>query len=307
MRLNQVHEPEPPASGIGPILARPNFWRIAAHPRMIGMLVAFLLVAAVCGALGQWQLSRAVERGNLAKEHAAAELEAAGPTVLGELLAPQQSFPGRLVGRSATVTGTFEPDHTVLIPGRVLDGELGWLVVTALRVSDDGSAGENWRDLSGPPMLAVVRGWLPAVPDGAAALPDGAAPDFSTAPVPPAPPSGTVTITGYLQSSEAATEDTVASGQVESISTGQLVNSWGGPTYSGYLVLSVQGDDWEGDLSLMPRPTIEGGGLNIQNLAYAVQWWIFGFFAVFLWVRMIRDAQADESAHPDEVAQAPQA
>ena len=29
--------------------------------------------------------------------------------------------------------------------------------------------------------------------------------------------------------------------------------------------------------------------MNIQNLAYAVEWVIFGGFALFLWWRMLRD------------------
>ena len=35
--------------------------------------------------------------------------------------------------------------------------------------------------------------------------------------------------------------------------------------------------------------TKPGAGLNIQNLAYAAQWWIFGAFAVLLWLRLVRD------------------
>ena len=49
----------------------------------------------------------------------------------------------------------------------------------------------------------------------------------------------------------------------------------------------------DGGPAQLPRPTIEGGtGLNLQNLFYALQWWVFGGFAVLLWVRLVRDEAA---------------
>jgi hypothetical protein len=42
-------------------------------------------------------------------------------------------------------------------------------------------------------------------------------------------------------------------------------------------------------LELLPPPTRSGTGLNIQNLGYAAQWFVFGGFAVFLWVRLLKD------------------
>nr|BFF18892.1 hypothetical protein GCM10025730_24130 [Promicromonospora thailandica] len=43
----------------------------------------------------------------------------------------------------------------------------------------------------------------------------------------------------------------------------------------------------------LPRPTIDGGtGANLQNIFYALQWWVFGGFAVLLWVRLVRDEMA---------------
>ncbi|MEK8225595.1 SURF1 family cytochrome oxidase biogenesis protein [Oerskovia sp. M15] len=56
-----------------------------------------------------------------------------------------------------------------------------------LRVSDDGTGGASWAELSGAPVLPVVRGWVPTA--------DAAALEV---------PSGEVRVTGYLQASEAA-------------------------------------------------------------------------------------------------------
>lgn len=275
---------------------------MARQPRMIALLLVFLLAAGGCGWLGKWQLDRAFERAELAAEQEARELAAAGPAGLGEVLEPQAAFPGELVGRQVEVTGEFEADRQVLVAGRVgSSGEVGYLVLAPLRVSDDGTGGESWAELSGAPVLAVVRGWV----EDPAAVDD--------------PPSGSVTLTGWLQAGEAASEAAaveaaaVAAGEaggsaepgagseatgddgsawpvVHGIALSALVQEWGGPIYSGYVVDA----ETEGSaLEQLPRPVIEGGtGVNLQNAFYALQWWVFGGFAVALWIRLVRDEMA---------------
>lgn len=274
--------PSPPA-------ARRSFWAVATQPRLIGILLLFLLAAGVCGRLGVWQLDRAYERAELAAQQEAAEAAAAAPVGLGEVLPPQTPFPGELVGREVQVTGTFEPDGQVLVAGRSLDGRSGYLVLTPLRVTDDGTGGASWSDLSGPPVVPVVRGWVDSPDPGAAAL------DV---------PDGEVRVTGWLQASE-STQDGApplpanpgGPPLVDSVSTAALVNDWGGPIYSGYVVLTTsdpaQVATADGGPAALPRPVIEGGtDVNLQNFFYALQWWVFGLFAVALWVRLVRDEMA---------------
>ncbi|MFF2621892.1 SURF1 family protein [Oerskovia jenensis] len=272
--------------------SRPGFWAVARSPRMIGFLLLFLLAAGVCGRLGVWQLDRAYERAELAEQHEVAEAEAAGPEGLGVLLPPQSTFPGELVGRQAWVEGEYEPEGQLLVAGRALDGRTGYLVLTPLRVSDDGTRGASWADLSGPPVVPVVRGWVPAA-DAA----DAAALEV---------PTGEVRLTAYLQASEAAGTGGLPEGQTDSISSAALANAWGNPIYGGYLVLMesdpAQVSAADGGPHLLPRPTIEGGnGVNVQNAFYALQWWIFGLFAVALWVRLVRDEAAGGRKRSDGV------
>ncbi|WP_231907762.1 SURF1 family protein [Oerskovia enterophila] len=276
---------------------RPGFWAVARSPRMIGFLLLFLLAAGVCGRLGMWQLDRAYERAELAQQHALAEAEAEaeaqGPDGLGELLRPQSTFPGELVGRKVWVEGEYEAEGQLLVAGRALDGETGFLVLTPLRVSDDGTGGESWADLSGSPVVPVVRGWVPtadAEDDVALAV-----------------PSGQVRVTAYLQASEADGTGGLPEGQTDSISSAALANVWGNPIYGGYLVL-IDSDPSQlaaaaGGPQVLPRPTIEGGtGVNVQNAFYALQWWIFGAFAVLLWVRLVRDEAAGGRKRGDGVS-----
>lgn len=263
---------------------RPGFWAVARSPRMLGFLLLFLVAAGVCGRLGAWQLDRAYERAELAEQHALAEAEAdaeaQGPEGLGVLLPPQSTFPGELVGRKVWVEGEYEPEGQLLVAGRALDGRTGFLVLTPLRVADDGTGGESWADLSGPPVVPVVRGWVPTADPAALEV-----------------PSGEVRVTGYLQASEAAGTGGLPAGQTDSISSAALANAWGNPIYGGYLVLigsdPAQVSSADAGPQLLPRPTIEGGnGVNLQNAFYALQWWLFGAFAVLLWVRLVRDEAA---------------
>jgi cytochrome oxidase assembly protein ShyY1 len=228
--------------------AGPPYLRTARSPRMIGLLVLLLAIAAVCGRLGMWQLDRA-------RQGAAERPDVPVAAALTGVLAPQAAFPGDLAGRVVTARGAFGDDEVMVT--RHLDGVPGVLVVSPLVVEETGA------------VLAVVRGW---------------APDAAQAAEVPAPP-GVVDVRGRLEPGEAARE---ADGEVTAISPAQLVNRWGGPMYSGYLVLEDVSPAQAPGLELVPAPE-PASGFDLQNLAYALQWWLFGGFAVLLWLRMVRD------------------
>jgi len=249
--------------------------RAAVRPRLVVLLLVLLAAAGVCGRLGVWQLDRAHARSQAALEQRRAADASIPPVSLSDVLAPQTRFDGSLVGRRVTVRGTYAVDEQFLVSGRSLDGRTGYLVLTPLRVRTDAGSTQ-----SAAPVLPVVRGWT-AGPDGT---------DLTT-------PSGEVALTGYLQASEAAgTTDPVAR-TTDSISSGALANIWGGPIYTGYLVATSSEPAQPSGLASLPQPVPPGGwGLNIQNLAYAVQWWIFGGFALALWYRLVRDEAAQGTA-----------
>lgn len=249
--------------------------RAATQPRLLVLLLVVMVAAGVCARLGVWQLSRAYERGAQAEQHRVDELASQGPAWLGDVLAPQVSMGGALVGKTVTASGTYE-DGGLVVAGRAHAGATGFLALAPLRVSDDGSGGESWATLSGAPVLPVVLGWAPTQDEARAALP---------------PAGADATVTGYLQTSEAVGDGMVSDGVTDSISSGHLANVWGGPVYAGYLVLSASEPHPDPALALLDRPTLDGGdtGLNLQNLFYAVQWWIFGLFALGLWVQVVRD------------------
>jgi cytochrome oxidase assembly protein ShyY1 len=241
--------------------------RAAVRPRMLLLLVLLLAAAALCARLGVWQLDRAQVHGAAAAERHTAELVAAPAVPLADALAPQTTFTGDLVGRKVSVTGTYDAAGQLLVTGRAHDGVTGFLVLTPLRTAGDA-------------VLPVVRGWVATPADA------------------DQPPAGSVDVTGYLQASEEA-GDGIAEGRTDGISSAELLNSWGGPIYTGYLVVTSSDPAQASSVVLLDPPTKPGSGLNIQNLAYAAQWWIFGAFAVLLWLRLVRDEARGSGPEPD--------
>ncbi len=242
--------------------------RAAVRPRMLLLLVLLLAAAALCARLGAWQLDRAQVHGAAAAERLTAQLVAAPPVPLDDVLAPQTTFTGDLVGRKVSVTGTYDAAGQLLVTGRAHDGTTGLLVLTPLTTTDGA-------------VLPVARGWVPTAADA------------------DAPPAGPVEVTGYLQASEQAGTG-VVDGRTDAISSAELLNSWGGPIYTGYLVVAASDPAQASAVALLDPPTKPGAGLNIQNLAYAAQWWIFGAFAVLLWLRLVRDEARGAGPEQDE-------
>ena len=61
----------------------------------------------------------------------------------------------------------------------------------------------------------------------------------------------------------------------------------------------------------LPKPDVT---TKLRNILYAIEWWVFGGFALFLWWRWVRDeldrvraaeAAADEPAEAAEIASTP--
>ncbi|MGC5627313.1 SURF1 family protein [Georgenia sp. Z1344] len=267
-----------------PRVSAGELWRSAISPRMIGLLVLLIAAAVVCVQLAAWQLDRASLRG---ADRAIAAHEAtleADPVPLDDVLPAQSSFSMDVYATGVTVTGEWERENQVLVVDRAVEGEPAVLVVAALRVTEGPDSGA---------MIPVLRGWLPEsdveVTDAGASVAAPAALEL---------PDGEVAVTGHLSNSEAQRDGETAPGTALSISTAGFAGTWGGPTFSGYLVQGAHdGEQWvplEGALEQAPDPTIAvETGLNLQNLMYAIEWLVFGGFALWLWWRLVRDDALD--------------
>lgn len=243
-------------------------FRTALQPRWLALLALVLVVGAVFGWLGSWQLGVARDRG----AEAAARAARARPAVpIEQLLQPQRAFPPQADARLVTARGAYQPGRTVLVTERLQRGRAGWWVVTALR-TDAGA------------LLPVVRGWV-ATADDATALPS-------------AVPAGPVSLQGVLQADDPPADRTLdlPVGQLAQVDAADLVNRWGAPIFNGYLLLGAeQAAPSVTQPERVPPPAYVPQGIAWRNAAYAVQWWVFAGFALLLWWKMVRQDQLDRS------------
>jgi cytochrome oxidase assembly protein ShyY1 len=247
--------------------------RTALKPRWLGLFAFLVVVVGACVQLGLWQLQIAQDQGLADALRKARE---ARPAVIDSIVGPHEPFPNDQSNRAVTATGRYAASDQFLVGPRRLDGRSGWWVVTPLVVAETGAR------------LAVVRGFL-ADPSA----------------VPP-PAGGAVAVEGTLAPGEspAAAPVDVPAGAVEmlgSIDLSVMVNRWPGDLYNAFVFAQAEraasgaGMPVAAGLQRVPPPEVTGG-LKWRNAAYAMQWWVFGGFAVFMWWRMVRDDAQRERA-----------
>lgn len=230
------------------------------RPKWLALLALVCVVLVTFALLGLWQLNVARDKG-----HAEALARAAAlPTVpLTDSLPPHTPMTSDLAGRAVTVSGTYDAQRGIVVTDRRLGERTGYWVVTPLVVDGTGAR------------LAVVRG-------------------FATDPAAvPAPSAGPVTLAGMLAPGEAAPDKPVAlpPGQMQSVDLAALVNDWPGELYNAMLFPTSQTPPAPdtGALTHIPPPDLLAEGMSWRNLAYALQWWIFALFALYMWWRMVRE------------------
>jgi cytochrome oxidase assembly protein ShyY1 len=229
--------------------------------------VALVLVAAA-GGLGWWQLQAWQER----RTAEAADLSRSEPIPLADALGPDQPFPTDQVGQPVLLEGSWLPGSTVLVDGREHEGRDGYWVVTPLAIGGpDGSA------------LPVVLGWT-----------GSASADVE-------PPTGSAELVGWLQPPEGSgvTDPDPTDDVIPEVRTADLVQRVDQDLYGAYAVAT----DGVGGLqpaTLEQLPPV-GRFTALRSLLYAIEWWVFGLFAAFIWWRYLQDARAAEGAEPDPV------
>lgn len=232
-------------------------------PRWLALHLGVVLALVGCGLLGYWQLDRA--RDQYAQSlRPSANVEVA-PVPLDTVLGPGERLDAADIGRPVTSTGRYDASNGLLVPDRELGGQDGYLVVTPLR-TDAG------------PALVVVRGWLSAPPDGGD-------------PVVPEPPTGEVTVTGWLGATEGPPPlaSSLPAGRIASVHLPSLVNVVPYDLYDAVVTSSSQLSPAPPQLRPLPPPIAESSGdWPLQNIFYAVEWWVFGLAALALWVSAVR-------------------
>lgn len=245
-------------------------YRFLVSRHWLGILGAVVLFAAACGLLADWQLHR------LAGRHAANHLISANlhapATPADDALAVGRDPAEDREWRPVRATGHWDVGHQLLVRLRPYEGDVGFYVVTPL-VTDNG------------PAVLVNRGWVPAGEGGA------------SVPHVPAPPDGTVTVTGRLRPTERpATGAAPPRGQITRIDVPGIARTLPYDVYGGFLELTAQLPKPARAPRVIPPPEPTEG----PHLLYAVQWVLFALMGFGGFVVLARREAADRRAAGDE-------
>lgn len=241
-------------------------------PRLIGAHLLVVAAVGTAGLLGYWQYDAWQER-RAAEQVDRTLLE---PVPLTEVMGPDDTFPGDQVGRPVRVAGSWLPDATVYVADREHAGADGYWVVTPLTQGD-----------AAAPALPVVRGWVADVDEA------------------PAPPTGTAELVAWLQPTEGTgrTDPDPTDDVLLQIRIGDLVQHVDQDLYGAYGIVDPAatatnpGTDGLEPADLEQLPEVDRF-TGIRNLLYALEWWVFGGFALLIWWRYVRDVTADSTSRP---------
>ena len=241
---------------------------VLRRPRWIAYLVLGVLFGVLTFNLGQWQWGRYEAKAER-RDLVAANYDAA-PVPLGQVLPdPGAPLPHDDQWRRVTVTGTYAADDQHLVRNRPHGGVYGYEVLVPLLLADDSA-------------VAVDRGWVPNA-ETATTLPDV-----------PAPPSGEVTVTGWLRPSEPALGHQLPAGQLPSVHLASLADATGLDLLQAYVVLQ----DEQPPAAQRPEPLDPPDVRLGSHLAYSLQWWLTVPLGVVLVLVMARQTARDESGAP---------
>ncbi|MBA4083407.1 SURF1 family protein [Janibacter terrae] len=242
--------------------------RTAARPRWLGLLVVALVLVALGITAGRWQWSVAHDE---ARADAVREVQDRPVRPLADVVAPHEGFPDDGSGQRVSTRGEYVGDPLRILDRR-LDGRPVEWVLDRFVVAESGAN------------LPVVRGWVPEGEDA------------------PAAPSGTIELVGSLAPAEAPDETGgVRDGELTSVDVAQLVNVWPGEIYNGFAFAVTEDGTAEAKGVQRVPPPLPDTSLQWRNVMYAFQWWMFSVFALWMWVKMVRQA-----ARPEQTAAAVQ-
>lgn len=279
-----THESEPilgPDDGGDAPVRRPLHQWIA-----LGLIVT--LVSTLCLVAGRWQWNRHTERSEYADQ--VSQNYNADPVDLFDVTQMTDGtlvLPGDEVWRQVTVTGTYEPDGTVILRSRPVQSQHVFHILVPF-VTTTGQ------------VLVVNRGTVPMDDDTAA-------PDHV-----PFPPDGEVQLTANLRANEPATDLGAPDGQVRAINVGQVLTAspldWtGADALPFYAQARSESPAAPEQITMLPKPSTSLG----SHLSYAWQWLLFalGVWAAFiaLIVRERRDLKfaAAEAAAGNTTSEEP--
>lgn len=230
-----------------------DIWRTAVTPRWLFALTALIAFIAISVVLGRWQWDRTQDI--LAAERAAA----AEPIQLSKLINDDGTWNNADIGRTVILDGGFTGDE-ISIPNREYQGQSGTWTITRFELDNQAS-------------VAVVRGWLPN---------DEFSPPIRQDPT---------RIEGVLHPNEAFYEGANEE-QIITVDAPALAAAWNTALIDGYVMLQEQDPvllaaDAAAPVIVPPTVSVGNAPFPLRNFFYAIQWWIFAVFAIFVYGRWL--------------------
>ena len=216
------------------------------------LLLALAVVALCCATwwLGEWQFHRLADRKD--SNAAIRANEHKSPAPVADVLAPGRPVAADEEWRVVSATGTYDTDDTVVVRYQTRDGASGIDVVVPL-VTGDGTA------------LLVDRGWMAADNHG------GGPGDV------PAPPSGRVSVEGYVRVDGSGDSTVVSDQSTRAVSSERIGAALDRSVYGGFVDLKSESPPPAQPLAAVELPELDNG----PHFFYGLQWWFFGLLALF--------------------------
>ncbi|MFD0808149.1 SURF1 family protein [Nocardioides caeni] len=224
-------------------------WRFLLSRRWVLFFLAILAVGYGTWWLGEWQFGRLDDR----KERNAVVVanEEREPVPVEQVLAPGQDVAEEDEWRLVTATGEYDAPSTVVVRYRTRDSAPGVEVVVPL-VTAEGTT------------VVVDRGWF-ATDD----------PEIGYAEL-PAPPTGTVTITGWVRADGTGGSTEVHDLSTRAIASGPIGEAIGREVFTGFVALKSEDPEPAESLEPIELPELGQG----PHFFYGLQWWFFGVLAL---------------------------
>ena len=254
--------------------------RVLLSPHLIALHLLALLATTAAVLLGLWQY----DAWQAARSAQATSLADAEPGLLANVMSSDDPYPADAVGQPVRFAGRWVDDSTLLVADRELQGSTGFWVVSPVAVCQRGCA-------SGPAML-VVRGWTQRPQDI------------------PAPPRGRVQVTGWLQPTEGSGRPDPSPGDdvLQELRIADALQRVDQDLFGAYVIAEHLDPGGSPDArgapgrlepvtpDSLPEPETF---TSVRNLLYALEWWVFGAFALFLWWRWCADAVKEARSEDD--------
>ncbi|CAB4958163.1 unannotated protein [freshwater metagenome] len=216
--------------------------------------VAFALVVVFLGwvawRLGEWQFDRLEERQD--RNATIERNEKAGADPILEVMAPGRDVTRDTEWRIVEATGTYAVEDTVIVRYRTREGAAGVDVVVPLELSDGTS-------------VLVDRGWFGTDNRGA------------TSEDVPEPPSGEVTVTGFVRQDAEGDSTRVSDQSTRAVNSAEIGEALDREVLGGWIDLRTESPEAATPLAPVEMPELNEG----PHFFYGLQWWFFGALAIF--------------------------